>query len=260
MKELLEKLKMESCNFVSIPFETSIKLSKEGDGRVIEPTLYKSLVGSLRYFTITRPDIVYGVGLVNRYMETPMETHWLSAKRIIRYIKGTMNLGLFYAYGDEAKLVGYSDSDWGCDQDERKSTTRYVFYFSSTTFSWTSKKQAIVALSIYEAEYVAASSTVCETIWLRNLLKELENPQEEPIVIYVDNQSTIKLAKNPIQHGKSKHIDTRFHFLRDHVKRKTIELQYCHTTEQVADIFTKPLAGAIFMRLRDMLGIRTFLI
>jgi hypothetical protein len=164
MNEILEKFKMESCNSVSTPVETSIKLSKDGDDRVIEPNLYKSLVGNLRYLTITRPDIVYGVGLVSQYMEKPLQTHWLAAKRILRHIKGTMNLGLFYVYGDEAKFVGYSDNDWGCDQDERKSTTGYVFYFSSTTFSWTSKKQAIVALSTCEAAYVAASSTVCEAI------------------------------------------------------------------------------------------------
>jgi transposase-like protein len=107
---------------------------------------------------------------------------------------------------------------------------------------------------------VAASSIVCEAIWLRNLLKELEHPQEKPTVIYVDNQSAIKLVKNPVKHGRSKHIDTRYHFLRDHVKRKTIKLKYCHTTEQIADIFSKPLAGAIFMRLRDMLGMRTVLV
>lgn len=143
MKEILEKFKMESCNSVNTPVETSIKLSKEGDDRVIEPTLYKSLVGSLRYLTITRPDIVYGVGLVSRYMEKPMQTHWLAANRILRYLKGTLNLGLFYAYGDEAKLFGYSDSDLGYDQDERKSTTGYVFYFSSTAFSWTSKNKQL---------------------------------------------------------------------------------------------------------------------
>jgi len=259
MNEILEKFNMESYNSMSTLVETSIKLSKEGDDRVIKPTLYKSMVGSLKYLTITRPDIFYGVGFVSRYMEKPMQTHWLAAKRILRYIKGTMNLGLFYAYGDEAKLVGYSNDDWGCDQDERKSTTGYVFYFSSTAFSWTSKKQAIVTLSTCETEYVAASSTACEAIWLRNLLKELEYPQEELTMIYVDNQSAIKLAKNPVQHGRSK-LDTKYHFLRDHVKWKTIKLQYCHTTEQVADIFTKPLAGAIFMRLRDMLGMKTILV
>jgi hypothetical protein len=133
-----------------------------------------------------------------------------------------------------------------------------VFYLGSTTFSWTSKKQAIVALSSCEAEYVAISSTVCEAIWLRNLLESLNHLQEKFTVIYVDNKSAIKLSKNPMQHGRSKHIDTRFHFLRDHVKQKTIELEYCNTKEQVADIFTKPLLVAPFNMLREMLGMKAF--
>ncbi|XP_020266632.1 uncharacterized protein LOC109842134 [Asparagus officinalis] len=251
MKEILEKFKMNECNPVNTPVAIGMKLSREEDGHFVDSTLFKSLVGSLRYLTITRPDITYGVGLVSRYMETPNESHWLAAKRILRYIKGTLNLGLFYAYDENAQLVGYSDSDWGGDQDERKSTTGYVFYLGSTAFSWTSKKQGVVALSSCEAEYVAAASTVCEAIWLRNILKELDHPQEDSTVIFVDNKSAIQLAKNPVHHGRSKHIDTRFHFL-------TIELKHCHTTEQVADIFTKPLSGETFMRLRDMLGIKTF--
>jgi len=105
---------------------------------------------------------------------------------------------------------------------------------------------------------VAASSTVCEAIWLRNILKKLDHPQEESTVIFVDNKSAIQVAKNPVHHGRSKHIDTRFHFLRDYMKEKIIELQYCHTTKQIADIFTKSLLSEIFMRLRDMLGIKTF--
>ncbi|XP_020266633.1 uncharacterized protein LOC109842135 [Asparagus officinalis] len=258
MKEILEKFKMNECNPVNTPVAIGMKLSREGDGRFVDSTLFKSLVGSLRYLTITRPDITYGVGLVSRYMETPNESHWLAAKRILRYIKGTLSLGLFYAYDENAQLVCYSDSDWGGDQDERKSTTGYVFYLGSTAFSWTSKKQGVVALSSCEAEYVAAASTVCEAIWLRNILKELDHPQEDSTVIFVDNKSSIHLAKNPVHHGRSKHIDTRFHFLRDHVKQKTVELKHCHTTEQVADIYTKPLSGETFMRLRDMLGIKTF--
>jgi hypothetical protein len=258
MREILKKFKMDSCNAVNTPVATGLKLSKEGEGKSVDSTMYKSLVGSLRYLTMTRPDILYGVGLVSRYMETPRESHWLAAKRILRYIKGTLNFGLFYTYGESADLVGYSDSDWGGDQDERKSTTGHVFYLGSTAFSWTSKKQAIVALSSCEAEYVAISSAVCEAIWLRNLLESLNHTQEKSTVIYVDNKSAIKLSKNPVQHGRSKHIDTRFHFLRDHVKQKTIELEYCDTKEQVADIFTKPLPVAHFNTLREMLGVKAF--
>ena len=255
MRDILEKFKMENCNAVSIPVGTGVKLSKEGDGKLVDSTLYKSLVGSLRYLTITRPDILYGVGLVSRFMEIPRESYWLAAKRILRYIQGTLNFGLFYDYGKDAKLVGYSDSDWGGDEEETKSTTGYVFYLGSTAFSWTSKKQAVVALSSCEAEYVALSSTVCEAIWLRNLLESLNHPQEESTEIHVEGAN--KLAKNPIQHGRSKHIHIRFHFLRDHVnKQKTIKLVYCPTLEQVADIFTKPLPAESFTWLRQMLGMK----
>uniref|UniRef100_A0A803LCB7 Uncharacterized protein n=2 Tax=Chenopodium quinoa TaxID=63459 RepID=A0A803LCB7_CHEQI len=209
------------------------KLTKVGEGKLIDPTLYRSLVGSLRYLTITRPDIVYGVGPVSRYMETPKESrymetpkelHWCPAKKIVRYIKGTLDYGMFYSYGDEATLYGYSDSDsdWAGAQHERKSTSGYVFYLGSTAITWSSKKQPVVALSSCEVEYIAASSAVCEALWLRNLLKETGHVQEGPTTIYVDNMSAIKLAKNPVQHGRSKHIDTRFHFLRDQVKQGTI--------------------------------------
>ena len=189
-------------------------------------------------------------------MERPKESHWVAAKRILRYIKGTMDLGLFYSYGNEANLYGYSDSDWGGDQDERKSTTGYVFYLGPTAFTWASKKQSIVALSSCEAEYVAASAAVCEAIWLRNLLEEFDHTQDESTTIHVDNKSAIELAKNPIQHGRSKHIDIRYHFIRDHVKQKTVKQKYCSTTEQVADIFTKALSTDNFRRLREKRGMK----
>ncbi|KAJ8646248.1 hypothetical protein MRB53_007996 [Persea americana] len=129
-----------------------------------------------------------------------------------------MDLGSFYGDGSEAKLYGYSDSDWGGDQDERNSTTRYVLYLGTIAFTWVSKKQSIVALSTCEVEYVAASAAVCEAIWLRNLLEEFDHPQDESTTIHVDNKSAIELAKNPIHHGRSKHIDIGYHFIRDHVK------------------------------------------
>ncbi|XP_022895465.1 uncharacterized protein LOC111409681 [Olea europaea var. sylvestris] len=172
---------MEDCKPVCTPVECEIKLSKNDEGEKVNPTLFKSLVGSLRYLTCTRPDILFGVGLISRYMETPTMTHMKTAKRILRYIKCTLDYGLVYSSSNEFKLVGYSHSDWGRDSDDRKSTTGYVFYLGDTAFTWSSKKQSIVTLSTCEAEYVAPTSSVCHAIWLRNLLKTLGVSQKEPI-------------------------------------------------------------------------------
>ncbi|WZZ34540.1 hypothetical protein YC2023_017941 [Brassica napus] len=146
------------------------RLSKEEEGESVDPTLFKSLVGSLRYLTCTRPDILHAVGVVSRYMEHPTTTNYKAAKRILCYIKGTINFDLYYSISDDYKLVGYSDSDWGGDIDDRKSTSGFVLFIRETTFTWMSKKQPIVTLSTCEAEYVAATSCVCDAIWLRNLL------------------------------------------------------------------------------------------
>ncbi|KAK2437950.1 hypothetical protein QL285_022782 [Trifolium repens] len=235
--------------------ECGIKLSKHDEGESVDPSLFKSLVGSLRYLTCTRPDILYTVGVVSRYMEHPTTTHLKAAKRILRYIKGTTNLGLYYSVSDDYKLVGYSDSDWGGDVDDRKCPSGYVFYIGNTAFTWMSKKQPIVTLSTCEAEYVAATSCVCHAIWLRNLLKELNFPQKEPTKIFVDNKSAIALAKNPVFHDRSKHIDTRYHYIRECVANNNVKLEYVKTHDQATDIFTKPLKREDFVKLRYLLGV-----
>ena len=245
-KEVLKKFSMEDCHPTDTPVEYGTKLTKEGEGKYINPTYYKSLVGCLRYLTCTRPDILFGVGLISRFMEVPKTSHLNVAKRILRYIKGTIEYGMFYSSSKKLELIGYSDSDWAGSYDDRKSTTGFVFYFGEATFTWSSKKQRIVALSSCEAEYIAASSSVCHAIWLRRLLQELHMPQEKSTKIYVDNKSTIALAKNPVYHERSKHIDTRFHFIRDHIKNKEVEIHHVKTSEQVADILTKPLKFKIF--------------
>ena len=153
--------------------------------------------------------------MVSRYIKKPKSTHLMAAKRILHYIKGTISYGLLYTRCDGFQLIGYTDSDWARDVDERRSTTVYVFFLDNTAFSWSSKKQVIVTLSTYEAEYVAASSGVCNTIWLRNLLNDLQLNQEQPTKIYIDNKSTITLAKNPVFNEMSKHIDNRYHFIRE---------------------------------------------
>jgi hypothetical protein len=252
---MLKKFKMNNCKHVSTPVECEIKLSKYEEGERVDPTIFKSLVGSLRYLTCTRPDILYGVGLVSRYMESPTTTHFKAAKRILRYVKGTIDFGLLYPSSNEFKLVGYSDSDWGGDVDDRKSTTEFIFYLGSSAFTWSSKKQPIVTLSTCEAEYVAATSSVCHAIWLRKLLKELHMPQEDATEIFVDNKSAIALVKNPVFHDRSKHIDTRYHFIRECIAKKEVQLKFVKTHDQVADIFTKPLKNEIFSKLRALLGV-----
>ena len=254
-RELLKKFKMNDCKPVSTPIECGAKLSKYDEGEHVDATSFKSLVGSLRYLTCTRPDILYAVGLVSRFMEAPTTTHLKTAKRILRYIKGTINFGIFYYQSNDYRLLGYSDSDWAGDLDDRKSTSGFVFFLGDTAFTWMSKKQPIVTLSTCEAEYVAATSCVCHAIWLRSLLKELGMTQKEPTEVMVDNKSTIALAKNPVFHDRSKHIDTRYHYIRECITRKDVQLEYVKSQDQVADIFTKPLKHEDFVKLRSLLGI-----
>jgi hypothetical protein len=216
----------------------------------VDSTIFMSLVGSLRYLTCTRPGILYGVGLVSCYMGSPTMTHFKAAKRIIRYVKGTIDFGLLYQSSNEFKLIGYSDNDWGGDVDDRKSTTGFVFYLGNSAFSWSSKKQPIVTLSsTCEAEYVAATSSVCHAIWLRKLLKELHMPQVDAKEIYLHNKSALALAKNPVFHDRSKHIDTKYHFIKECIVKKEVQLKFMKTHDQVADIFTKPLKNEIFSKL-----------
>lgn len=253
-KEILKKYKMKKCNPVSTPMEPGAKLSKFDGGERVDAGKYRSLVESLRYLTSTRPDIARSVGIVSRFMEEPAYSHWKALKRILRYIQGTLSMGMFYSKDEEYRLVGYSDSDWCGDVDDRKSTSGYLFFMGKTAFTWLSKKQPIVTLSTCEAEYVAASVCVCHAIWLRRLLDQMELKQPEATVIRVDNKSAIELARNPVNHERSKHIDVRFHFIRDCVKERDVDLKHVASKDQAADIFTKPLPKEIFDRGRMMIG------
>ncbi|PKI62768.1 hypothetical protein CRG98_016867 [Punica granatum] len=234
--------------------EERLKLTREGSGADVNPTYFKRIVGSLRYLTSTRPDLVYSVGLVSRLMESPKQSHLQAAKRILRYIKGTLDEGVFYSSSNDFQLVGFTDSDWGGDVGERKSTSGYVFSLGNGAFSWSSKKQQVVALSTAEAEYIAAAYCATQAIWLRQLLRELQLEQMKPTVIKCDNKSAIALAENPVFHGRSKHIDIKYHFIRALVKSGEIVLEFCKSEDQVADMFTKPLKADTLFKLKRMIG------
>lgn len=254
-QEMLERFNMSQCNPVQNPIVPGFKLTKDEEGVEVDGTIYRQMVGSLMYLTTTRPDLMFIVSLISRYMKRPTKCHWAAARRVLRYVKGTINCGVFYKKGGNDMLIGYTDSDYAGDLDDRKSTSGSVFLMSSGAVSWSSTKQPIVTLSTTEAEFIAAASSSCQAVWLRRILGNLNQVQGSPTLVYCDNISAIKLSKNPVMHGRSKHIDVRFHFLRDLVKNGVVELIQCSTQDQVADILTKPLKLDAFLKIRGLLGV-----
>ncbi|GAU44848.1 hypothetical protein TSUD_112220 [Trifolium subterraneum] len=254
-KEILARFGMEACNGVGSPIVPGNKLTKDENGKLVDATKYKQMVGCLMYLLATRPDLAYSVCLIARYMDKPTEIHSAAAKRILRYLKGSISLGVLYKRSMNQELVGWTDSDYAGDSDDRKSTSGYVFKFGSSAISWSSKKQPIVTLSTTEAEFVAAASCACQAIWPKKLMNQLGQKQEKCIVIYCDNSSSIKLSKNPVMHGRCKHIDVRYYFLRDLVKDGILlEMKHCSTIEQLTDGMTKALKLETFCKFGQELG------
>lgn len=208
------------------------------------------------YLTATRPDLMFVVSLISRFMANPTELHFGTAKRIMRYVKGTLEFGIWYQREGKSELLGYTDSDYAGDVDDSRSTSGYVFLMSGGAVAWSSRKQPIVTLSTTEAEYVAAATCACQAIWMKRILKEIGHEQDEEMVLFCDNTSTIKLSKNAVMHGKSKHIRVRYHFLRELANEGVVKLVYCSTEEQLADIMTKPLKMASFQRIREAFGMK----
>ncbi|GKV32259.1 hypothetical protein SLEP1_g40876 [Rubroshorea leprosula] len=221
-KEVLDRFQMKNCNSVTTPVDKGVKLVKDLGGRFVDSKQYTQIVGSLMYLTTTRPDIMHGISLISGYMEHPKELHLKTVKRILRYLCGTTDFGLLYKKGDQTDLASFTDSDYAGDLDDKKSTSGFVFMLGSGAISWSSKKQPIVTLSTIEAEYMAATSCACQAIWLRRIMEELELNQHEATSIYCDNSSAIKLSRNPVLHGRSKHIHVRYHFLRNLVVDGTL--------------------------------------
>ena len=254
--KLLEKYKLAEANPVATPMDMNVKLVKDdGHSKKVDPIHYQSMVGSLLHAArATRPDISHAVGVVSKFNSEPTVAHLTAVKRIFRYLKGTLDLVLQYK-ATETDLMGYSDADWANDLDDRHSTSGNVFVMSGGAISWLSQKQATVALSTAEAEYIALGSATQEAIWLRQLLSDLKVNVQEPTELLEDNQGSIAMAKNPVGHKRTKHIDIRHHFVRECVQAGIIRISYCSTQEMVADIFTKSLSRKQFEKLRQELGL-----
>lgn len=254
-KEVLKKFNMEECKPTATPMNQKEKFCKEDEAERVDERLYRSIIGCLMYLTATRPDIMYAVSLLSRYMHCASEIHFQAAKRILRYVKGTLDYGIRFVQVKSFSLLGYSDSDWAGCVDDMRSTSGYCFTMGSGIFSWCSKKQEVIAQSTAEAEYIAAAAAVNQAIWIRKLMTDLHMIQTESTKIFVDNQAAISIANDPVFHGRTKHFKIKFFYLREVQKDGEVQLVYCRTEHQNADILTKTLPKARFEFMRKRLGI-----
>ncbi|KAJ9565499.1 hypothetical protein OSB04_001465 [Centaurea solstitialis] len=235
---MLQKFGMNDAKPASTPMETHKHLTADVEGEEVDVHQYRSMIGSLMYLTASRPYIMFVVCVCARFQVRPKESHLHAVKRIFKYLKGQPKLGLWYPYDNSFDLVAYTDSDYGGANLDRKSTSGGCQFLGGRLVSWQCKKQTTVSQSTIEAEYIAASQCCSQVLWIQNQMQDyglsfLQTP------IYIDNNSAISIVNNPVKHSKTKHIEIKYHLIRDCNEKKLIQVQKVHTDDQYADLFTK---------------------
>jgi hypothetical protein len=263
IERIMQQFNLTNCISMDTP-ESGVKLTlqdcsteEEHVQRKININEYQSLTGALLYLALsTRPDIAHAVNVLSRFLSHPGSAHVLAAKRVLRYLSGTPHAGLIFqnqgykTSQEEVTITAYSDADWAGDLDDRKSTTGYIILMNGNVINWNSKKQATVALSTAEAEYMAISAAVQEIKWLVQLLTEMQIKVKLPVTLYCDNQAAISISENDVHHHRTKHIDIRHHYVRDEIRNKFIQIKWIQSNQQLADIMTKSLNKIQFQKLR----------
>ncbi|MGS7221159.1 reverse transcriptase domain-containing protein, partial [Micrococcus luteus] len=238
IKEILTKFGMDDSSPELIPFTAQTCLTSDDNGNPVDAHRYRSMIGSLMYLTASRPDITFAVCYCARFQANPKESHEKAVKRIFRYLKGSSRLGLWYPKGGNFDLHAFSDSDHAGCRINRKSVTGGCQYLGECLVSWQSKKQTTVSLSTGEAEYIAASSCCCQVLWIQHQMMDYGiNFLHTPL--FCDNEAAVGIAKNPIHHTRTKHIETRIHAIRDAQEKGFIDIIPIETRKQKADLFTK---------------------
>jgi hypothetical protein len=249
INDLLNKTNMSGAKPANSPCPSGSKLSRHNGSPIPDPTTYRQIVGALQYCTLTRPDIAYSVNQLCQHLHAPCSTHWTAAKRVLHYLQGSSDHGLFYTKSN-LQLNAFCDSDWAGCPDDRRSTTGFAVFLGDCLVSWSAKKQAVVSRSNTEAEYRSLSTTTVELFWLRMLFKELCISLTVAPVLWCDNISALALASNPVFHARTKHIEVDYHFIREKVFNRDIILKFISTLDQVADVFTKGLPSSRFTYLK----------
>jgi len=246
IEKVLDRFNMSKAKPVSSPLAGHLKLSSkqsptsEKENEEMKKVPYASAVGSLMYAMVcTRPDIAHAVGVVSRFLSNPGKEHWAAVKWILRYLRGTSRVCLCFGNGKQV-LDGFTDADMAGDIDSRKSTSGYLITYSGGAVSWQSRLQKCVALSTTEAEYIAITEAAKELLWMKKFLQEL-GLQQERYLLYCDSHSPIHLSKNSTFHSRSKHIDVRYHWIRDVLDEKLLQIEKIHTDDNGSDMMTETL-------------------
>jgi histone deacetylase 1/2 len=257
-QDILARVGMSSCKPSTTPLSATEKLSKI-DGQVLGPkdnTKYRSIVGALQYLTLIRPDLAFAVNKVCQFLHMPTTVHWTTVKRILRYVKFTVDMSLNIQRSNSRLISAFTDADWARSIDDRRSTGGFAVFLGPNIVSWSARKQVTVSRSSTEAEYKAMANAAVEIIWLESLLRELGVRLPHPPCLWCDNLGATYLSANPVFHARAKHIEIDFHFVRERVRSKQLQVRFVSSRDQLADGFTKSLPTHKFEAFRDNLNLR----
>ena len=254
-KELLQEFGHQSARAVICPLDYSIKLQPDEGELLNEPAQYRRLIGKLNFLTNTRPDIAFAVQHLSQFLQSPREPHMKAALHVLQYLKNEPGLGILLSNSPSFDLLAYCDADWASCSHTRRSVSGFIIFLGNTLISWKSKKQVTVSLSSAEAEYRSLRRLTAELAWLSRLLAELTLTSITPIPVKCDNLAAIYIAKNPVFHERTKHIELDCHFVRQKLMEGLISLSHIPTKNQLADICTKPLTGIQHRFLLSKLGV-----
>ncbi|KAL0285420.1 UNVERIFIED_CONTAM: Retrovirus-related Pol polyprotein from transposon RE2 [Sesamum calycinum] len=245
----------EDAKPASTPFPPGLKLTLDGGSLLPSPDRYRRLVGRLLYLGFTRPDISFPVQQLSQFLQSPRTTHWDAALHILRYLRGSSSLGLFFSSRSSLQLSAFSDAAWASCLDSRRSITGFCIFLGSSIISWKTKKQATVSRSSAEAEYRSMASTVSELLWISYLLCDFQLSIQQPIPFWCDNKAALHITANPVFHERTKHLDIDCHLVRDQFKAGFISPTHIAGPHQPADLFTKAVPLPTFTRLLSKLGL-----
>jgi hypothetical protein len=249
-KEIIKKFRQDNCKGASIPMAATYQHEENEPKDDRYPI--REAIGALTYLAnATRPDIAYSVNIIARHMEKPTKRLWKAVQQIIKYLTTTTSMGIHYTRKTNLSIVGYTDSDFAGCKTDRKSTTGWIYKIGENTVSWKSAKQRAVTISTTEAEYYAACDAAQESQLLVHLLSEFHLKPETSPTLYQDNQGALFIEKNHSQKPRTKHIDIKYHFIKELIQEKKLIVEYKQTSEMMADIFTKPLPIRSFTKHRD---------